>query len=279
MCFQCGVGRCRGTVQVDCDDRRTPGSRFCYWEARGILLRVEIGIREAANGTACLWLHPLLSGLIHEAQQKILDHTAPGESPDLKQAGPRLSGIPVDALPTVCGWLLASIAIRFPGSSMHGTVEIDRVVDHTRESWANATAGGAGAAQRATPSPLCQKLHIGHDPGASTGLCVAHLRYLVGVGKPCHCLAHQHISAAGLKALVEVGYAAASPSGKGKVVRWPTGGDTAAAEMGCGTTGPVAVVVANLPVPCNAFELTAQLSEAFASFKMLNGAAHWLPGT
>ncbi|GLI61307.1 hypothetical protein VaNZ11_003661, partial [Volvox africanus] len=56
------AGGLRTTVD-DCP-RQTPGAKYHAWENRGVGMRVEVGIREAASGTTCLAIHPRLTHLM-----------------------------------------------------------------------------------------------------------------------------------------------------------------------------------------------------------------------
>ncbi|PNH10955.1 Proline--tRNA ligase [Tetrabaena socialis] len=54
---------------VDDCPRQTPGAKYNLWENRGVALRVEVGAREVASGTACLALHPRCAHLMQAAAQ------------------------------------------------------------------------------------------------------------------------------------------------------------------------------------------------------------------
>eukprot|EP00192_Tetraselmis_astigmatica_P007447 CAMPEP_0117666380 /NCGR_PEP_ID=MMETSP0804-20121206/10345_1 /TAXON_ID=1074897 /ORGANISM="Tetraselmis astigmatica, Strain CCMP880" /LENGTH=713 /DNA_ID=CAMNT_0005473921 /DNA_START=66 /DNA_END=2207 /DNA_ORIENTATION=+ len=256
---------------VDSDNRKTPGSKFCHWEAEGLLLRVELGIMEAVSETACLWVHPALPELLQEARISVLELC----TLELRQVGQRLPGIPASALPQVCQRLITCISLRFPKGSIYGAPETPDVVDHASQRPASCPSGHAQLVfipppSGPPPSPLCQKLHLLEPSSSGSGardLCVAHLRFLAGVGKPCHCVAREHITSPELVALAEASYNASTG---GNVQHWFNPARSTADSASHGSGGePVATVVANLPSSCSAAGLTAKLTEVFSGFNML----------
>lgn len=67
---------------VDDCPRSTPGAKYNRWEGRGVGLRVEVGLREAAARTYCLALHPRLAALLPAASAAAGATTAAAQTRD-----------------------------------------------------------------------------------------------------------------------------------------------------------------------------------------------------
>lgn len=255
---------------VDFSKRRTPGAKFSFWEAQGVLMRLEVGVREAAAGTACVWLNAtyshLLPGVLDSLPFETQSGRGLGATGELRLAGQRLHGVQASSLPELCRRLLEGFGLGdrhrhlchsskkecfSPGVVVHGMHVV-------------SAEGSVGTV--AMPSSLCPKLHL---PDKCRGLCVAHLRWLAGAGMPCHCGTELHVSSSELKAMVASAVKERSGgSTKVKVSTW-AGGPREEDEAGR-QAGPAVVVVGGLVV-CKPAELLVQLEEAFSAFGLVRG--------
>jgi len=219
----------RAGLHVLCDEdgKLTAGAKFHRAEQAGRRLRLEVGPREAAAGACCLAVHVAGLGEGAVAELRVaLDAAAAAaaaaaggdvESVELAAAGGtlRLRSLPAAAAPGAAAAIAACLAA------------IDAA--------AAGTSGGGGGASRAS---ACGKLHLWCRPaggdgrpqqqapeGDEEGVCVAHLRYLLGLSKRCHCRHLAHPSQDELRA--EVAARLAATTGR-TIARWLAPAD------GCG---------------------------------------------
>ena len=245
---------------LDLGLKRRPGDTFHHWEAQGVLLRLEVGPKEAEEGTACLWAHKLHSAVL----QGIADML------QTEPKGQRVYGIPMESLPKVVSCLLEAI----------GSMDVEGLLSSPPPApvVTHDPQGSELCMHVPNPSPICPKLHIscGDDKGA---MCIDHLRWLVGAGRPCHCASERHLQMDELQRAISAAWNRAtgrSPSG------WSVGGVTDAIAEGsvsCSSVGrgeqgacAVAVVVGAIPGACQPAALKEELEAAFAPFGLLHGA-------
>ena len=249
--------------------KRRPGETFSHWEAQGVLLRLEVGANEAEEGTACLWAHKLHSAALQGIAEML----------QTESKGQRVYGIPMESLPKVVHCLLEAIGSMDIEGLLSSPPPAPVVTHHPPPEGIEPSSYVHHAPK---PSSICPKLHISRDgDGKDEELCIDHLRWLVGAGRPCHCASERHLRMDELQLAISASWiraTARSPTG------WSVGCGTEAISAESSVSGSsgssgegqdscaVAVVVGAIPGACNPTELKEELEAAFAPFGLLHGA-------
>ena len=260
-CMDSGV-----SVALDQDLRLTPGFKFNVWENRGVATRIEIGSKEAASGSACIIVHPHYAAMpqVQLTMAELLSAEAGSSSelaspPRTQTAPSRRLQTPLEAIGSSCMRIL---------QAMTRQSDMD-LRDHPEPPLIG---------------PPCSKIHVfklRKLEDADTMTCVEHIKFLVGLGRRCHC-GIGHVCLAALKAEIEALY---SEQHLGQsILSWgrrkrpsPNGEGTGAlggAISPCGSSDdegegghePCTVFVGNLPLCMSASQVRLELESAFAPF-------------
>eukprot|EP00873_Tetraselmis_striata_P000559 jgi/Tetstr1/420823/TSEL_011899.t1 len=247
---------------VDADDKTSARAKWAAWEARGVPLRVEVGFREVLAELLCVWVHPAYAHLAPAALAAVsceLGGWPAGTRDPPKLANLRIRDCPSAAVAPLCRHLLAAIIEadgKAGGESVWG---FPLLRSQTHRSEDIETRQG----QLPSPSLRCTKLHLGGELAkvASSSVCLPHLRWLVGQGRPCHCTSEHHVSMADLRACVERELRRGGGAQSG--LQWAN--DNRVRDPG----GNAMVMVGNIPSHCHSKRLLAQLAAAFAPYNLV----------
>lgn len=256
------------SASLDRDLHLTPGFKFNLWENRGVAIRVEIGSKEAASGSACLSVHPhyacdpQVQRVMSEISAEVRSTTisCPSAVGVQSSAPSRRLQTPLEDIGPSCMRILQALPRK--------------------------------CSSEVLLAPPCSKLHIFKSRESEDGhvkICVDHVKYLVGLGRRCHC-GVGHVSFSALKS--EIGALSSEQHPGRTIMRWgrrrrhvngegseAPPRDTSGTMTPCGSSsdegeGPVpcTVFVGNLPIDMRAIQVQAALEDAFAPFASASAA-------
>jgi hypothetical protein len=256
-------------VIVDSDEKSTARAKFVHWEACGVALRLELGLKEVRQETASLWVHRAYDSSLHAAMASPPPEVGGMDSEEqLKLVDQRVHNLPIRAVIPFCKRLLQDIASTSAQQHQHGNIGMES--PPRRHAHAKCIQAIDDVAR--PPSPLCMKLHLANElteaAGTDKGVCIPHLCWLTGRGRPCYCTTQYHPSMDELKECVqrEVERMGGIPPGKQTQLHWA---NDDAVEAASGSRK--LVVVGNIPSMCQGKKVSAQLQAAFAPYHAIRG--------
>jgi hypothetical protein len=196
------------SMHLDASRKLTPAAKFHKWERAGTPLRLEVGAAEAASGSVTIALNP---GLAH------LTTSSSGCAALLRQYGGARGWAAAAAVSSSAGSAAAAVPVFGAKPVKLQSVPAAEAAGVCRQMLAGCSSTSTStstSSSRLLPHGCCHRLHLWpeaappptgwaascHSTSSTTRPCAAHLQYLLGLGKPCHCDAAPHVDLAALKA-------------------------------------------------------------------------------